>query len=321
MLIIDWSQTVIASVFAMKMEKNLEEDMLRHVILNTMRSFIVKFREKYDATDVVIAVDSSNSWRKEAFQYYKANRAKNRKESPIDFKQLFEIMDKIRLELQETSPFLVMKVDRAEADDIIAVLTKHNAERYSSLMDILECNENNPSNFTGTRTLILSTDKDFIQLQKYPGVHQYSPKFNKFLNEKIPEEYLISHIISGEGGATGDGIPNVLSDDDVFVTDKRQTPLTAKRMDAILSVARELMRNAVLEEKQIGHPVWYDNWVRNRRCIDFDFIPNDIEESILNAFEEEKNRQKSITQSMFLNYLVEKRCRLLIGDIGDFFLK
>jgi hypothetical protein len=319
MLIIDWSQTVISTVFAMKMEKNIEEDMLRHVILNTIRSFIVKFHEKYDASEIVIAVDSSNSWRKEVFKQYKANRAKNRKDSPVDFKRLFELMDQIRRELQESSHFIVLKVDRAEADDIIAVLAKKNSDCYSSLMSILDCNTH--SSFSGTRTLIISTDGDFIQLQKYPGIHQYSPKYKKFLNEKIPEEYLINHIIVGEPKATGDGIPNLLSEDDVFVKGTRQTPLTAKRMQDILPIARELMRVPVLEEKQNYHPVWYDHWLRNRRCIDFDFIPESIENDIVKAFEKEKKEKRSFSKERFLEYLMAKRCRLLIGSIQEFFLQ
>ena len=73
--------------------------------------------------------------------------------------------------------------------------------------------------------MVLSGDKDFIQLQKYPFVSQYNPIQKKFMSGIDPKQYILEHVIKGD---RSDGIPNFLSDDDTFVKNKRQRPLSKK---------------------------------------------------------------------------------------------
>ena len=67
--------------------------------------------------------------------------------------------------------------------------------------------------------MIISGDKDFIQLQKYSNVSQYSPILKKHVNGK-ENDYIRVHILKGD---TSDGMINVLSNDDVFVEGLRQS--------------------------------------------------------------------------------------------------
>ena len=201
MILLDYSQTVIGSFMAVSRGKPIvEEELLRHTILNSIRMFRNQFAKDYG--EMVICCDGKDNWRKKVFPEYKANRRKNRENDPTDWKTLFELLHEMREDLTKYFPYKVMHVDTAEADDIIGVLIEH-------------CEEN--------PTLILSSDKDFIQLQKYQGVRQWSPLQKKFIVGD-PVESLYDKTIRGD---TGDGVPNILSSDDTFITEgKRQTPVT-----------------------------------------------------------------------------------------------
>ena len=54
----------------------LSEDLVRHMVLNSLRGHNKKFRKEYG--DMVIACDSGNVWRRQAFPNYKAGRKANR---------------------------------------------------------------------------------------------------------------------------------------------------------------------------------------------------------------------------------------------------
>lgn len=277
MIIIDLSQFMISSVFAQigKQKIDVDEDLLRHILLNSIRSIKQKYK-KYG--DVVIACDDKDYWRKSVFPYYKAHRKKAREESGIDWNLIFKSLDKFKLELRENFPYKVIQVSHAEADDIVAVLTKH---------------------YHAEGILIASSDKDFQQLQKYPRVEQYSPLMKKMLNCSYPEQYLLEHIIKGD---TGDGIPNCLSADNSFVMNIRQKPLTAKKMEQIAFDPSQLDENTKR------------NFHRNKQLIDFDQIPDYIEAQILEQFEGQEygDRRK------LFNYFIEYNLKNLHDAIGDF---
>ena len=203
MILLDYSQIVIANVMMNK--KSMSEDFVRHAVLNTIRMYHHKFTEEYG--DLVVCCDATNNWRKEAFKYYKAQRKTTRDKSDFDWSELFRLLHMVREEIAENFPYKVVYIDKAEADDIIATL-------------ILNKDKEEP-------VLILSSDKDFIQLQKYKNVNQYSPLKKNFLDTDNPENFLREHILRGD---VSDGVPNFLSSDDTFVTDKRQTPLSKKKV-------------------------------------------------------------------------------------------
>ena len=78
--------------------------------------------------------------------------------------------------------------------------------------------------------LIVSGDKDFIQLHHYGDVYQFSPILKGYIGEQIdPIQFLHEQIIKGD---RSDGIPNVLSDDNVFIEGRRQRPLSKKKINS-----------------------------------------------------------------------------------------
>jgi len=279
MILLDYSQTVIGSFMAMGRGKPVvEEDLLRHTILNSIRMFRNQFAKEYG--DMGICCDGKDNWRKKVFPEYKANRRKNRENDPTDWKTLFELLHEMREDLTKYFPYKVMHVDTAEADDIIGVLVDH-------------CKEN--------PTLILSSDKDFIQLQKYQGVRQWSPLQKKFVVGD-PAESLYDKTIRGDAG---DGVPNILSSDDTLITEgKRQTPITKKKM--------ELWRGKKPEE--FCNEAMLRNYHRNKTMVDLRETPESIRINIVNQYDS----QGAGDRSQLLNYFVDKRLKNLMDVIDEF---
>lgn len=260
----------------------LEESMVRHMCLNSIRSYRVKFGEEYG--ELVIACDSTNYWRKQYFPYYKANRKKSRDNSELDWKAIFDCLNKIREELKEFFPYKVIDVETAEADDIIGTITNH----YCSMLNV------------GDKILILSGDKDYIQLHKYSNVKQYDPTRKKWITHNNPEQYLKEHILKGD---SGDGVPNVLSSDNCFVIGERQKPMTAKRLEQYLTLDSEQMESSVSR-----------NYHRNKKLIDLNCTPIDIQDKILDSFKSQSNKNRS----KLMNYFIANKLKNLLENINDF---
>ena len=283
MILLDYSQTVIGSFMAVSKGKPVvEEDLLRHTILNSIRMFRNKFTKDYG--EMVICCDDKNNWRKEVFPEYKANRRKNRENDITDWKTLFELLHEMRDDLTKYFPYKVMHVDSAEADDIIGVLVAEKQNRFPS-----------------PPILILSSDKDFIQLQKYQRVRQWSPLQKKFVIGD-PVESLYDKTIRGD---TGDGVPNILSSDDTLITEgKRQTPVTKKKM--------ELWRGKKPEE--FCNEAMLRNYHRNKTMVDLRETPESIRINIVNQYD----NQEAGDRSQLLNYFVDKRLKNLMEVIDEF---
>ena len=276
MILIDNTQILIASIFSQyKNINNVSEDVIRHIVVNTYRMYRTRFKEEYG--ELVICQDSADPWRRSMFPHYKANRKKAHDKDKEQWDKVFEILTKIRHEVTENFPYKNMRVDRTEADDIIATLAK---------------------NFhTKEKILIVSSDKDFQQLQRYENVYQYSPIHKDFLKCQNPEKVLFEHIVRGD---TGDGVPNILSDDDTFVNeDKRQKPLSAKKI-ADWSVG--------------GVPSEYErNFDRNRNLVDLLYIPEEIEQKIMSEFANPFTGNKG----KVFDYLVKNNMKLILESVDE----
>ena len=221
MIILDLNQVMISNIMMQLNHSNdVEEDLVRHMILNSIRMYKQKFSKDYG--ELVIACDDKNYWRKDIFPYYKAHRKEDRSKSTHDWNKIFEVLNKIRDELKQHFPYKVIQVDRAEADDIIGVLVHQNGLYLN--------------NDTAERILILSGDKDFGQLQKYANVDQYSPVLKKWVKINDPRRFLVEHIIKGD---RGDGIPNFLSEDSCIINKKRQRPIASKKLDTWVDLEPE----------------------------------------------------------------------------------
>jgi hypothetical protein len=282
MIIFDFNQVAISNLMEQigSSKTKVDVNLVRHMILNTIRTYVKKFKPVYGPT-VVIACDNRNYWRKTVFPYYKANRKKDRNSSGLDWISIFECINTIRQELKDHSPYKVIDVDGAEADDVIAVLCM----RYSSAAKIM----------------ILSSDKDFAQLQAYENVDQYSPILKKHIKEEFPSAHLKQLIIRGD---KGDGIPNILSSDDSIVAGIRQKPITeAKILNWMNQTPQEFCSEDMLR-----------NYKRNESLIDLRLIPAKIQQDICESFENNKPK----TKNHFMNYMIANRLKNLIEVLDEF---
>jgi 5'-3' exonuclease len=282
MIIFDYQQVAISNLMEQigSSKSPVDESLVRHMILNTMRTYVKKFKQNY-GPEVVVACDSKNYWRREIFPHYKAGRKKSRDSSGHDWNTIFECLNKIRQELKDHSPYKVIEVETCEADDIIATLV----QKYSAHQKIM----------------ILSSDKDFVQLQRYPNVEQYSPILKKFIKEPLPTTQLKQMIIRGD---KGDGVPNILSPDDVFVVGGRQKPITEAK------IIRWLNEDpAAFCEGEM-----FRNFTRNEALIDLTKIPESLKLNILAKYEESKGH----TKQAFMNYMVANRLKNLLEVIDEF---
>ena len=279
MIIIDMNQISLANVmmnFHMNESDELEEDMVRHMILNSIRMYRTMFKEEYG--EVVLTYDSRYQWRRDIFPQYKQNRRKGRETDSKDWEKIFGLLNAIKSEFKEILPYKFVEVYGAEADDIIGTLCKEYQDQ---------------------KTMIISGDKDFIQLQKYDNVSQYSPITKKMINGHNPTTYIKEHILKGD---SSDGVPNVLSPDHTFVEGLRQRPLSKKKIEAWIKsetgMSDEVKRN----------------YQRNHKLINLDNTPEDLQKSILDTFNEAPYGDRS----KILTYFIENKLKELTDSIGDF---
>lgn len=280
-ILIDLNQVVISGlqsqVRACKINV-LSKDLCRHLVLNSIRSVVHKFKNEYG--DVIICCDSRKYWRKEVFPFYKAGRKKAREKSDMDWTVIFEVLDEVREDLKTVFPYKVIHVDRAEADDVIGTLVPRLSAHES--------------------VMIVSSDGDFKQLHQYPNVKQYNQMLGVFVKSENPQAELKEKILTGD---SGDGIPNILSNDDVFVLGIRQTTLTAKKKAGILS---EDFNNPDIE--------YYRNIQRNKLLIDLTNTPQDIKEEIIAQYDAPKVGSKQLV----MKYFIEKNLVKLLECIDEF---
>ena len=278
MIIVDINQIMISNLMVTIHRDSLElsEDLVRHMVLNSLRGHNKKFRKQYG--DMVIACDSGNVWRKQTFPNYKAGRKESREKSEHDWTMIFDILSKVKNEIKEFLPYKVIEVESVEADDIIAVLCRR----------------------TNEKVLILSGDKDFIQLHN-DRIKQYNPVLNKFVGQgENPSLYIREHILKGD---RSDGIPNVLSDDNVFIEGRRQRPLSKKKIEAWCN---EIVPTFSEEEQK--------NYNRNKTLIDLNCVPKELEDKINREFD----NFEVATRDKILGYFINKKLKTLIESIDEF---
>jgi hypothetical protein len=284
MVLVDFNGLAIGSIMGqLSRGEELSENLVKHIILNNLRVYRNKYPESKHGK-MVIACDSY-SWRKDVFPEYKAARKANRATDKHDWPLIFDLIESTLDDLRENFPYAVIKIDSAEADDIIGALTVHKAD------------------FGGEDVVIISADKDFIQLQQYGHVEQWSPMFNKMIKEDNPRRYLFEHLLKGD---SGDGVPNANSHDDVFTTGSRQTPMTQKAIDKYWDNRDDL--------EMIMKPNVFRNFMRNVQMIDLTNTPDGIREEAINKYE----NYVYPTRTNILTYLVEHRMKMLVDCAAEF---
>lgn len=253
MLLVDANQISISHLMMRnKIENGINIETVRKSIIRVLGRIHNQHRREYG--EMVLCYDDRDYWRKEVFPYYKKNRKEEREKDSIDWDQVFSVLNKIRDEIRTNFPYKVIQAQGAEADDIIATLCLHNSHRAQP-----------------DKVLILSADKDFIQLHKYGSVKQYDPINKRWIKTDNPVFYLQEHIIRGD---RSDGIPNILTCDDAFVNHKHQKKMSAEKIQTLASMNPEAFSNFVRIR----------NWKRNAQLIDFQHIPQEIRERILTLY-------------------------------------
>jgi 5'-3' exonuclease len=283
MILVDLNQVMISNMMAqIGNHRNMEidENMLRHMILNTLRANRMKFKDEFG--ELVICADDKNYWRRQAFPYYKANRKKARNESELDWSAIFNALNKIRDEIKTFFPYKVIQIETAEADDVIGTIVHHEGTELN----------------TGEPILILSGDKDYIQLHKYANVKQYDPTRKRWITHSSPEKYLYEHIIKGD---TGDGVPNILSPDNCLVIGQRQRPVTKKRLEEWQDI------NTMNEEAK-------RNYARNKALIDLSQVPQNIKNQVMSEWTAEIRNDRS----QLFNYFIKNKLKNLMEAISEF---
>jgi 5'-3' exonuclease len=280
-ILIDLNQVVISGLQSQIRANRinvLNKDLCRHLVLNSIRAIVHKFKRDYG--NVIICCDSRKYWRKEVFPFYKASRKKMREKSDMDWDMVFEILDEVRTDLKNIFPYKLIIVDRAEADDVIGTLVPRLAAHEA--------------------VLIASSDGDFKQLHKYGNVKQYNPMLGIYVTSANPELELKEKILTGD---SGDGIPSILNNDNVFVEGIRQKPLSAKK-------------KALLVTEDFNDPdiEYYRNIQRNKLLIDLTMTPQEIKDKIIEELETEQTGSKQLV----MKYFIEKRLNRLLECIDEF---
>ena len=291
MIILDLNQVMIANIMVMYGKHigktPIELDLFRSATLNTIRSFNKKFSGEFG--EMVIAADGRRSWRKDVFPFYKANRKKSRDKSDVDWTLIFNNLNAVREELKEFFPYRVIHLDSAEADDVIGVLVTELSNRVG---------------YDKENILILSGDKDFIQLQAYNSsvaVKQYDPINKKYIDCSDPKQFMKEHILKGD---VGDGIPNFLSADNSFVDNIRQKPIMKKNLNEWL----------LLPVEQFCNEEMLRNFKRNETLIDLSKTPKNIREKIIAEYEQQAGKDRS----KLFNYFIKNKLKVLMESINDF---
>ena len=280
MILVDYSQVFISNIMqqpGVHVTGEVEEDLIRHMVLNTLRSYRVKYGEDYG--ELVICCDSRNYWRRDIFPQYKAHRKSGRSSSHLNWDSIFTALKMVKDELIGNFPYRVMEVETAEADDVIAVLCGLEQEK----------------------TLIISGDKDFAQLHKYPSVEQWNPLQKKFVKVEDPFMYKKEHIMRGD---KGDGVPNFLSPDNTFTDGLRQKPLSGKKVANWSKLSPEIFCD---QQMLTGYN-------RNQLLVDLDCIPDRIRNKVITQYEE----YVVLDRSKLFNYFVKNRLKNLMDKIQEF---
>ena len=277
MILVDANQIAISHLMVrQKIENGINIDSIRRSIIRVLARIQKQFGSEYGK--MILCYDDKSYWRSQVFPYYKKNRKQERETSKYDWDLVFSVLNKIRDEIRRNLPYYVIQVQGAEADDVIATLT-----RKHGMID---------------KILILSADKDFIQLHSNPNVKQYDPIRNRWIENENPIQYLQEHIIRGD---RSDGIPNILTCDDAIVSGKPQKKMSKEKISSLAS----------MDPSEFTNFIRLRNWKRNAELIDFSRIPNSIFDSIISSY---SNYEMKTTIN--LEYFIQNNIQDLIEEFS-----
>ena len=280
MILVDANQIAISHLMVRhKIENGINIESVRRSIVRVLARISKKFRNDYG--EMVLCYDDKEYWRRQVFPFYKKNRKQERESSKYNWDEVFSVLNIIRDEIKSNFPYRVIQVQGAEADDVIASVVIENESREKP-----------------EPVLILSADKDFIQLQKYSLVRQYDPIRNNWITNTDPIQYLQEHIIKGD---RSDGIPNILTCDDAIVTGKPQKKMSKEKITSLAS----------MDPNQFTNFIRLRNWKRNAELIDFNRIPDTIFNRIISHYSDYE-----VKETINLDYFIQNNIQDLIEEFS-----
>lgn len=271
-LLFDFNNLAIRNFFGCKEItedlSNIPWNLWKYNVFNSIYATICKFR---DVEEVILAIDDTNSWRKSFYKRYKESRKEKKKESKIDWSELYTMMNSLISELKHYMPFKVIKVKSAEADDIIGVLVK----KFKN------------------KCVIIARDEDYFQcFGRNKNLVIYDPiSQKKYTKEDFPDvkKFLMKLIFCGQAK---DDIPNIITPNDWGLTEstkgKKRPGFGEKSFEKIQDDVKNFIDNGY-KNKYYGEVNLRENLRRNRILIDFDKIPNTVVDRILSAYNRSHN--------------------------------
>jgi 5'-3' exonuclease len=262
MILIDFSGYIHRAVHTSRAE--IEEDigLLAHKILNMILDISSQFGSSKQ-NPLVLAIDSKPTWRKayyeehkmkfpeykgtkddpEAWRTYKGNRVKD---PTIPWDKIYEMTDDVLEVLRQHSDFHVVTVPETEADDIIAVLAK-------------ECLAQ------GQTCWVVSSDKDFKQIQNEPYITIYDPMKKVFVPALNTKWYKEVHCMQGD------------TSDNILGIRPRMGEKTAEKL------------HSTLQQILATDPNARERYEFNSVLIDLDRIPDHLQENIRALWDKEEH--------------------------------
>jgi len=224
-------------------------DMMGYIIVDSIYRSMLKTK----SNEVIIALDSTNVWRKDIFPRYKESRKKQREKVKIDWSKFYGEQNKIFEDISRYLPFKVLQVDRTEADDVIGVIVL---------------------NYKNKSFVIISTDEDYKQLLS-KRTKLYQPIKKKWVECSNPEKFIVMKCL---GGQVKDGIFNVITPID-WPAEKRKPSLGEEKVRRIIERGYE---DWLVSEGAV------DRFDLNRQLIDFRCVPENIKNDIIEKYKNYK---------------------------------
>jgi hypothetical protein len=225
---------------------SVDWDYWRYLVFSSVYGSLFKGK----VNEVVLAIDSPDSWRFKKWPRYKEDRKLKKKKNDDEFpwKQFFIEYDEFMADIAGHLPVKVLKRGEAEADDIIGVV----------------------ANKTQGNMTVISTDKDYLQLSS-KRVKIYSPMKQQFVSHPNPEMFLIEQSLIGQGK---DSIFNI------------KTPLdhpVGKRKPGFGPKAFEKVVAHGWKEWLTENNLW-ERYEFNRSLMDWRQIPQPLQDNIMDDY-------------------------------------
>lgn len=148
-IVLDWGIITHKAIFSLKFNPTIP---VTFTALNITIGLL--YRMDVEPDDIIIvACDGRNSWRKDFELEYKANRKERREDSGIDWTDCFAKLGKMADELNNGINWHFIKVDRMEADDVMAVACRFYKDQ---------------------QVILVTHDKDLEQMWVYDNVRIFN---------------------------------------------------------------------------------------------------------------------------------------------------